>query len=89
MEHRGCDKGIFVGVNAASSTLGNIIPPSITMVVYAGIANVSTGSLFFAGILPGMVLGLAMMGVVILILTALLPGIVIGFPRLLDPDMFP
>lgn len=64
MEHRGYDKGISVGVTAASSTLGSIIPPSITMVVYAGIANVPTGSLFFAGILPGVVLGLAMMGVV-------------------------
>lgn len=64
MEKQGFDKGTSVGVTAASSTLGSIIPPSITMVVYAGIANVSTGALFAAGILPGILLGLAMMLVV-------------------------
>lgn len=64
MEQDGYDKGTAVGVTAASSTLGSIIPPSITMVVYAGIANVSTGALFMTGILPGILLGLAMMLVV-------------------------
>ncbi len=64
MEEQGYDKGTAVGVTAASSTLGSIIPPSITMVVYAGIANVGTGALFMTGILPGILLGLAMMGVV-------------------------
>lgn len=64
MEKQGYDKGTSVGVTAASSTLGSIIPPSITMVVYAGIANVSTGALFMTGILPGILLGLAMMVVV-------------------------
>ena len=64
MEKQGYDKGTSVGVTAASSTLGSIIPPSITMVVYAGIANVSTGALFMTGILPGILLGLAMMAVV-------------------------
>ena len=64
MEKNGYDKRTSVGVTAASSTLGSIIPPSITMVVYAGIANVSTGALFFVGLLPGIILGLAMMLVV-------------------------
>jgi tripartite ATP-independent transporter DctM subunit len=64
MEEQGYDKGTAVGVTAASSTLGSIIPPSITMVVYAGIANIATGALFVAGILPGILLGLGMMGVV-------------------------
>ncbi len=64
MEEQGYDKGTAVGVTAASSTLGSIIPPSITMVVYAGIANVGTGALFMTGILPGILLGLAMMCVV-------------------------
>ncbi|MDF2614456.1 MAG: C4-dicarboxylate transporter permease [Clostridia bacterium] len=64
MEEQGYDKGTAVGVTAASSTLGSIIPPSITMVVYAGIANVATGALFVTGILPGILLGLGMMGVV-------------------------
>lgn len=64
MEEDGYDKGTAVGVTAASSTLGSIIPPSITMVVYAGIANVSTGALFISGFVPGILLGLGMMSVV-------------------------
>lgn len=64
MEKEGYDKGTAVGVTAASSTLGSIIPPSITMVVFAGVANISTGALFMTGLLPGLLLGLAMMGVV-------------------------
>jgi len=67
MEESGYDKGTAVGVTAASSTLGSIIPPSITMVVFAGIANVSTGKLFLVGIVPGIVLGLSMMFMVYLI----------------------
>ena len=64
MEKQGYDKGTSVGVTAASSTLGSIIPPSITMVVYSGIANVGTGALFMTGLVPGILLGLAMMLVV-------------------------
>lgn len=66
MEKQGYDKGTAVGVTAASSTLGSIIPPSITMVVFAGIANVGTGALFMTGVVPGIMLGLAMMAVVVL-----------------------
>lgn len=65
MEKEGYDQGTSVGVTAASSTLGSIIPPSILMVVYSGIASVSTGALFLCGIIPGIMLGVAMMGVVV------------------------
>jgi tripartite ATP-independent transporter DctM subunit len=65
MEREGYDKGTSVGVTAASSTIGSIIPPSITMVVYAGIANVSTGALFMTGLIPGIMVGLAQMGVIL------------------------
>jgi len=64
MVKQGYDTETSVGVTAASSTLGSIIPPSIIMVVYAGIANVSTGALFMTGLIPGILLGLAQMGVV-------------------------
>lgn len=64
MEKQGYDKGTSVGVTAASSTLGSIIPPSITMVVYSGIANCSTGALFMSGIVPGILLGVAQMLVI-------------------------
>ncbi|MGF6907164.1 TRAP transporter large permease subunit [Fusobacterium sp. PH5-44] len=67
MEKQGYDQETSVGVTAASSTLGSIIPPSILMVVYSGIASVSTGALFLCGIVPGIMLGLAMMGVVVVI----------------------
>lgn len=40
--------------------LGLIIPPSITMVILGITANISIGDLFFAGIIPGIVLALAM-----------------------------
>jgi tripartite ATP-independent transporter DctM subunit len=65
MKEQGYDDETSVGVTAASSTLGSIIPPSILMVVYAGIANVSTGGLFMSGLLPGILLGLAQMGVIV------------------------
>jgi tripartite ATP-independent transporter DctM subunit len=65
MEREGYDKETAVGVTAASSTIGSIIPPSIIMVVYAGIANVSTGALFMTGLVPGILIGLAQMGVIL------------------------
>ena len=64
MTKQGYDVETTVGVTAASSTVGSIIPPSIIMVVYAGIANVSTGALFMAGLVPGIMLGLAQMSVI-------------------------
>lgn len=67
MLDQGYDKETAVGVTAASSTLGSIIPPSILMVVYSGIASVSTGALFLCGMIPGILLGLAMMAVVVVV----------------------
>ena len=66
MLEQGYDKETSVGVTAASSTLGSIIPPSILMVVYSGIASCSTGALFLCGMIPGILLGLAMMAVVVI-----------------------
>ena len=65
MMEQGYDKETAVGVTAASSTLGSIIPPSILMVVYSGITSCSTGALFLCGMVPGIMLGLAMMAVVV------------------------
>lgn len=66
MEEQGYDKGTSVGVTAISSTLSSIIPPSITMVVYAGVTNVSVAALFFSGLIPGILLGLGMMLIVVI-----------------------
>ncbi len=61
MTDHGYSKEFAVGVTAASATLGPIIPPSLPFVIYALFANVSVGSLFLAGILPGVVMALLMM----------------------------
>jgi tripartite ATP-independent transporter DctM subunit len=67
MERHGYDKETAVGITAASSTIGSIIPPSIVMVIYSGIANVSVGGLFLSGMIPGILIGLVMMGIAYLV----------------------
>ena len=49
------------GVTAASACIGPIIPPSLTMVIYGGITGLSIGTLFMAGLVPGILIGLAQM----------------------------
>jgi TRAP-type C4-dicarboxylate transport system permease large subunit len=61
MKEHGYGTEFAVGVTAASATLGPIIPPSLPFVIYAMMANVSVGSLFLAGILPGVGMALLMM----------------------------
>ena len=61
MVDKGYDKEFSAAVTMASSTVGPIIPPSIPMVIYAMVANVSIGRLFFGGILPGILIGVALM----------------------------
>ncbi|CAM4039051.1 TRAP transporter large permease [Bordetella muralis] len=61
MKDHGYDTEFAVGVTAASATLGPILPPSLPFVIYGMMANVSIGSLFLAGVVPGVVLTLLMM----------------------------
>ena len=61
MKDHGYSTEFAVGVTAASATLGPIIPPSLPFVIYGMMANVSVGSLFLAGILPGALMALLMM----------------------------
>lgn len=56
MTKSGYGPGFAGGVIVAGAVLGPIIPPSIPMVVYAQMANVSVGKLFVAGIVPGLLL---------------------------------
>lgn len=49
---------------ASSAELGAIIPPSVPMIVYAVVANVSIADLFLAGIIPGLLIGFSLMGYV-------------------------
>ena len=57
----GYDKTWSSGMVATASGLGVIIPPSIPFVLYSLATGVSTGALFLAGVLPGILIGLCMM----------------------------
>ena len=52
----GYDKGLASGTIAASGTLGQIIPPSIILIILGDVMSVSVGDLFMGAVLPGLVL---------------------------------
>ena len=56
MRSRGYSPGFAAGIIAAGGTLGILLPPSVTMLLYAVAAEVSLGKLFLAGIGPGLML---------------------------------
>lgn len=60
MVEEGYDIEFSTGITVASSIIGPIIPPSIPMVVYGGLTQVSVAALFLGGLLPGVVMGLAL-----------------------------
>jgi C4-dicarboxylate transporter DctM subunit len=62
MRKRGYSPGFAAGIIAAGGTLGILLPPSITMILYAVAAEQSLGRLFLAGIGPGMLLVLLFAG---------------------------
>lgn len=61
MDDRGYDKNFSIGLIMASSSVAILIPPSITMIIYAAVTNVSVGELFLAGVGPGLTMGLIFM----------------------------
>lgn len=56
MLKRGYDKRMICGAICAGGALGVLIPPSILMIIYASETDVSAGQMFFAGIVPGILL---------------------------------
>jgi tripartite ATP-independent transporter DctM subunit len=62
---RGYDERMAVGTLTASGTLGILIPPSIMMIVYGFIAEVSIARLFIAGVVPGIMMVILFMAYVI------------------------
>ncbi|MGD9732262.1 MAG: TRAP transporter large permease subunit, partial [Desulfamplus sp.] len=76
MFKRGYDKSMTLGSIMAGGSLGILIPPSIIMIIYSGIAEVSVGQLFMAGVMPG------------ILLTVLFIGY-IGIRCYLNPEMGP
>jgi len=57
MIKRGYNKSLAAGTTAVSGTLGILIPPSIMLVVFGPLAELSVGKLFFGAFIPGFMLG--------------------------------
>lgn len=70
MREGGYDNSFSAAVTAASSLIGPIIPPSIGLVVYAVLAEVSSARVLTAGMIPGVLMGL-MMAAITYILVAM------------------
>jgi C4-dicarboxylate transporter DctM subunit len=62
MRRRGYRPSFAAALIAVSGTIGIIIPPSIPMIVYAFVGNVSVRDLFLAGFIPGILFGVALIG---------------------------
>ena len=79
MLRRGYDKGLACGVICASGTLGQIIPPSLILILLADIMNESVGTLFAAAMIPGLMLA-GIYVVYILVLGIVRPDMVPAIP---------
>ena len=64
MKDGGFDTTFAGAVVASSSTIGPVIPPSIPMVIYGALAEVSVGKLFLGGVVPGVMMGIGIMIVI-------------------------
>ncbi len=64
MQEQGYRKELAAAITVAASTIGPIIPPSIPMVIYGAMAEVSVGKLFLGGFVPGVMMGLSLMGLI-------------------------
>ena len=62
LNERNYPKRQALGSLAAGGTLGILIPPSVNLLVYGSITNISIGQLFVAGVIPGILLTLVFMG---------------------------
>lgn len=64
MKDAGYRRDFAAAVTLASATIGPIIPPSIMLLIYAVIANVSPAAMFLAGLVPGVTIGIVLMATV-------------------------
>jgi len=65
MKKKGYNKNFAASIIATGGSIGVIIPPSIPMIIFAFIANISVGKLFLAGVIPGIIIGLSLILLVI------------------------
>jgi len=72
MLRAGYDKSLATGVIVASGTLGQIIPPSIVLVVLGDQLGISVGDLFIGALLPGLLMS-AVFAIYVLVISALKP----------------
>ena len=79
MLRRGYDRGLACGTICASGTLGQIIPPSLILILLADILNESVGTLFAAAMIPGLMLA-GIYCIYILVLGMLRPDMVPAIP---------
>ncbi|WP_153393994.1 TRAP transporter large permease [Ornithinicoccus halotolerans] len=75
MKRKGYSSSFSAAINASSSVVGIIIPPSSTMIIIAWLADLSVASMFLAGIIPGILIGLSYLALTIVI------SIRRGYPR--------
>jgi len=61
MKKAGYNDGFSVSLIGSSAVIGPIIPPSIPLIIYGVLAEVSVGALFLAGIIPGILMGVSIM----------------------------
>ncbi|MBA2174812.1 TRAP transporter large permease [Halobacillus locisalis] len=75
MKKRGYNASFAASINASSSVVGIIIPPSSTMIIIAWLANLSIAEMFVAGIIPGLLIG------IIYLITTVMISVKRGYPR--------
>jgi C4-dicarboxylate transporter DctM subunit len=59
MVRRGYDRGFATALQSAAGSLGMLFPPSITMILYAWVANVSVARLFLSSFIPGLLVAIS------------------------------
>jgi len=80
MLKRGYKKDIAIGCISAGGALGFLIPPSVTMIVYASMANLSIGKMFMGGVFPGLLLA-SLFIIYILVRSFLQPSVAPQIPK--------
>ncbi|MDP4552917.1 TRAP transporter large permease [Alkalihalobacillus macyae] len=75
MKRKGYTSSFAAAINASSSVVGIIIPPSSTMIIIAWLADQSVGKMFLAGVIPGFLIGL------IYLVTTVVISVRRGYPR--------